>query len=234
MIAIVDYNMGNLGSVINAFTKVGATSQLVKDPIALAEYDRVVLPGVGAFPDAMAHLNANGMDQAIREFAATGKPLMGTCLGMQLLFESSEEFDEHAGLGLVPGRVVRFDEAKFDHPLKVPHMGWNEMFTMGLTSDDMSRSNLSSAGLTPLLVEDERSAFSVQRSEIFRELPSEFYLYFVHSYHAVTDDRYAIGKTHYGYEFVSAVQNENIYGFQPHPEKSHDNGLKILENFVNL
>jgi glutamine amidotransferase len=209
MIAIVDYNMGNLGSVMNAFAKVGAKAELVSDPARLAEYDRVTLPGVGAFPDAMEHLSHNGMDQAIREFAATGKPLMGTCLGMQLLFESSEEFGEQAGLGLVPGRVVRFDETRFDHPLKVPHMGWNEMFQQ-------------SAGADP------------RGCPLFEGLPEEFYLYFVHSFHAVTEEQYTIGTTHYGYEFVSAVQNENIYGFQPHPEKSHDNGLEIIENFVNL
>ena len=211
MIAIVDYNMGNLGSVINAFTKIGASAELVSDPNKLTDYDHVVLPGVGAFGDAMDSLRSTGMDQAIRDYAATGRPLMGTCLGMQLLFESSEEFGEHKGLGLIPGKVVRFDEAKFDHKLKVPHMGWNEMFVQK-----------TAVGADPSVC------------SLFDGLPDDFYLYFVHSYHVVCDDRYAIGKTYYGYEFVSAVQNETIYGFQPHPEKSHDNGLKILENFVNL
>ncbi len=211
MIGIVDYNMGNLGSVINAFTRIGASSELVSDPDRLAAYDRLVLPGVGAFGDAMTSLRDSGMDRAIIDYAATGRPLMGTCLGMQLLFSSSEEFGTHEGLGLIPGTVVAFDKDKFDHPLKVPHMGWNEMFTRDLTS-----------------------TLTAHRSPLFEGLPDDFYLYFVHSYHAVTDDRYAIGKTWYGYEFVSAVQNDNIYGFQPHPEKSHDHGLKILENFVNL
>jgi glutamine amidotransferase len=209
MIAIVDYNMGYLGSVMNAFIKVGAKAELVSDPDKLLEYDRVTLPGVGAFPDAMAHLGHSGMDEAIQAFAQSGKPLMGTCLGMQLLFESSEEFGEHAGLGLIPGKVVAFDETRFDRPLKVPHMGWNEMFT-------------------------QTSTPNAQHPPLFAGLPDEFYLYFVHSFHATTEERYTIGTTHYGYEFVSAVQNENIYGFQPHPEKSHDNGLKIIENFVNL
>jgi glutamine amidotransferase len=211
MIGIVDYNMGNLGSVINAFVKVGANSKLVSDPDLLSGYDRIVLPGVGAFGDAMDALSSNGMDQAIHSFVRSGKPLMGTCLGMQLLFDSSEEFGEHEGLGLVPGQVVRFDETKFDHKLKIPHMGWNELFVQKTT-----------VGADPSVC------------PLFDGLPEDFYLYFVHSYHVVCDDRYAIGKTHYGYEFVSAVQHENIYGFQPHPEKSHDNGLKILENFVNL
>ncbi len=212
MIGIVDYNMGNLGSVINAFAKIGAAAELVSDPDRLSAYDHVVLPGVGAFGDAMTALRSNGMEEAIKDFAQSGKPLMGTCLGMQLLFESSEEFGKHEGLGLIPGKVVEFDKSKFDNPkLKVPHMGWNEMFTRGLTPS----------------MRDEHS-------EIFKGLSSEFYLYFVHSYHAVCNDEYVIGKSYYGYEFVSAVNKENIYGFQPHPEKSHEVGLKILENFVNL
>ena len=213
MIGIVDYNMGNLASVINAFTKVGAEARLESDPARLADYDKLILPGVGAFGDAMAHLKSNGMDEAVKAYAASGKPLLGICLGMQLLFESSDEFAKDAngtkGLGLIPGKVVAFDESQFDHPQKVPHMGWNEMFQM-------------------------RNEKSEMRNELFSGLPNDFYLYFVHSFHAVCDDRYAIGKTHYGYEFVSAVQNSNIYGIQPHPEKSHENGLKIIENFTKL
>ncbi|MBN2721946.1 MAG: imidazole glycerol phosphate synthase subunit HisH [Campylobacterales bacterium] len=203
MIGIVNYNMGNLASVINAFIKLGIDAQIESDPDKIAQYDKLLLPGVGAFGDAMEHLKSNGMDKAVLEFATSGKPLLGICLGMQLLFGSSEEFGAHKGLDLIDGKVVKFDETKFDHSLKVPHMGWNEMF--------------------------------VQRdTPIFDEMPKDFYLYFVHSYHAVCDDKYAIGKTHYGYEFVSAVQKDNIYGIQPHPEKSHDNGLKILTNFAKL
>lgn len=203
MIGIVDYNMGNLASVINAFKSVGADIELQSDPAELGQYDKLVLPGVGAFGDAMEHLQSNGMDEAVKAFAATGKPLIGICLGMQLLFESSEEFGPNEGLGLIPGKVVAFDESKFDHPNKVPHMGWNELFVQ-------------------------------KETPIFERLPKDFYLYFVHSYHVECDNAYAIGKTHYGYQFVSAVQNDNIYGIQPHPEKSHENGLKIIENFVKL
>jgi glutamine amidotransferase len=195
--------MGNLASVINAFAKVGADASLESDPSKLSQYDKLILPGVGAFGDAMEHLKENGMDKAVKAFAASGKPLLGICLGMQLLFESSEEFGSTEGLGLIPGKVVAFDESAFDHPLKVPHMGWNELFQQKNTA-------------------------------LFDGLDKDFYLYFVHSFHAVCDDKYAIGKTHYGYEFVSAVQNGNIYGIQPHPEKSHDNGLKIIENFTKL
>jgi glutamine amidotransferase len=203
MIGIVDYNMGNLASVINAFTKVGADAKVESDPAKLSDYDKLILPGVGAFGDAMEHLKANGMDSAIIEYANSGKALLGICLGMQLLFDSSEEFGSTDGLGLIEGRVIAFDEKRFDHPLKVPHMGWNEMF-----------------------VESDIS--------LFDGMNSDFYLYFVHSYHAVCDDRYTIGKTYYGYEFTSAVKKDNIYGIQPHPEKSHQNGLKIIENFVKL
>ncbi|MCF6245628.1 MAG: imidazole glycerol phosphate synthase subunit HisH, partial [Sulfurovum sp.] len=128
MIGIVDYNMGNLASVINAFTKMGAEAKLESDPSKLSQYDKLILPGVGAFADAMEHLQSNGMDDAVITYAKSGKPLLGICLGMQLLFESSEEFGSTRGLGLIPGKVVAFDENKFDHPQKVPHMGWNETF----------------------------------------------------------------------------------------------------------
>ena len=215
MIGIVDYNMGNLASVSNAFKKLGAEAQLESDPEKLGTYEKLILPGVGAFGDAMEHLKANGMAEAVKAFAASGKPLLGICLGMQLLFESSEEFGMTDGLGLIPGNVVAFDEKKFDHPHKVPHMGWNELFLQKR-------------------MEEGREKMEDGRSPLFADLTDEFYLYFVHSFHAVCDDRYAIGKTHYGYEFVSAVQNGNIYGIQPHPEKSHENGLKIIENFTKL
>ncbi|MDD5548519.1 MAG: imidazole glycerol phosphate synthase subunit HisH [Sulfurovaceae bacterium] len=203
MIGIVNYNMGNLASVSNAFTKLGIKTEIENDPKNIQNYDKLLLPGVGAFGDAMTHLKSNGMDEAIKDFAASGKPLLGICLGMQLLFESSEEFGSNDGLGLIDGEIVKFDETKFDHKLKIPHMGWNEIFTE-------------------------------KNSPIFDGLPKDFYLYFVHSYHVVCDDKYTIGKTHYGYKFVSAVQKNNIYGIQPHPEKSHDNGLKILENFAKI
>ncbi len=203
MIGIVDYNMGNLASVINAFEIVGVDIAVESDPAKLKNYDKLILPGVGAFGDAMEHLKENGMDEAVKAYAKSGKPLLGICLGMQLLFESSEEFGSSQGLGLIEGKVVPFDESKFDTKLKVPHMGWNELFKQ----DD---------------------------TKLFDGLDKEFYLYFVHSFHAVCDDKYAIGKTYYGYEFVSAVNKDNIYGIQPHPEKSHENGLKIIENFVAL
>jgi len=208
LIGIVDYNMGNLASVINAFENVGAKIAVESDPSKLKNYEKLILPGVGAFADAMEHLKENGMDEAVKAYAKSGKPLLGICLGMQLLFESSEEFGTSQGLGLIEGKVVAFDESKFDQKLKVPHMGWNEMFQ--------------NVGANPC------------GCPLFSGLTDDFYLYFVHSFHAVCDDKYAIGKTYYGYEFISAVNKDNIYGIQPHPEKSHENGLKIIENFVAL
>jgi glutamine amidotransferase len=209
MIGIVDYKMGNLASVINAFKSLGVDAIVESNPSQLAKYDKLILPGVGAFADAMAHLESNGMDIAVKAYANSGKPLLGICLGMQLLFESSEEFGETQGLGLIEGKVIAFDESKFAQKLKVPHMGWNELFAQPVGADP---------SVCPL----------------FQGLDKDFYLYFAHSFHAICEDKYAIGKSYYGYEFVSAVQNKNIYGIQPHPEKSHENGLKIIENFINL
>ena len=203
MIGIVDYKMGNLASVINAFKSLGEDVILESDPSQIGKYDKLILPGVGAFGDAMEHLQSNGMDKAVKAYAKSGKPLLGICLGMQLLFNSSEEFGATQGLGLIEGKIIAFGQSKFDHPQKVPHMGWNELFTQN-------------------------------NSPLFAGLDADFYLYFVHSFHAVCDDKYVIGKTHYGYKFVSAVQKDNIYGIQPHPEKSHENGLKIIKNFINL
>ncbi len=203
MIALIDYNMGNLRSVTNAFDKIGSKIEVVKDPQKLKDFDRVILPGVGAFRDAMLSLKSSGMQESVVEFAKSGKPLLGICLGMQLLLESSEEFGKTKGLGLIEGSVKEFDKSKFAQKLKVPHMGWNEL--------------------------------SIQRdSKLFTSMSREIYLYFVHSFHVACADEFVIGKTFYGYDFVSAVEKDNIYGFQPHPEKSHENGLKILKNFTRI
>ena len=204
MIAIINYNMGNLGSVLNAFNKLKIKADIQSDADKLKNYDKLVLPGVGAFGDAMEHLKKFNLDSAIKDFAKSGRPILGVCLGMQLLLSKSYEFGEFEGLNLIEGEVVKFDKQKFDNSeLKIPHMGWNEMFV-------------------------------TKETPLFNNLPKEFYLYFVHSYHAVTKEKFIIGKTYYGYEFASAINKDNIYGFQPHPEKSHDNGLKILQNFANL
>lgn len=203
MIGIIDYNMGNLQSVMNAFEKLGVNAELVRDPACVKAYDKVILPGVGAFKDAMEHLEHAGMDEAVKAFADSGKPLLGICLGMQLLFENSTEFGETKGLGLIPGKVEKFNVNHFSAPLKVPHMGWNALHVKAACP-------------------------------LFEGLGERMYLYFVHSFHAVCEAQYVVGATRYGYDFPSAVQKENVFGFQPHPEKSHENGLKILKNFVEL
>ena len=203
MIAIVDYNMGNLASVQNAFAKLGKDTVVESDPTKFKNYDKLILPGVGAFGDAMEHLRERNMIEALREYANSGKYMLGICLGMQLLFESSEEFGEHVGLGLIKGHVKAFNESNFSQPLKVPHMGWNRMFT--------------------------------NNHPLFKDLDEEHYLYFVHTFHVTcSNEEDIIGRTNYGYEFTSAVASNNVMGIQPHPEKSHKNGLKILENFIGL
>lgn len=195
--------MGNLASVKNAFDLLGEKVVVESDPDKLCRYDKVILPGVGAFADAMDHLSSRGMDEAVRHYAQSGKYLLGICLGMQLLFESSEEFGINPGLALVKGRVVAFDSSRFHTPLKVPHMGWNRMFT--------------------------------KKHPLFEGLDEAHYLYFVHSYHALcSNEEDSIGESVYGYRFTSAVAHDNVMGIQPHPEKSHKNGLSILKNFINL
>lgn len=203
MIGLIDYNMGNLCSVANAFKTLDVPLKMIYQPEEVASCDKIILPGVGAFADAMEALNKEGMGEAVQAFAHSGKPLLGICLGMQLLFESSVEFGETKGLGLIEGEIVKFDTARFSQRLKVPHMGWNTLHVK-------------------------------KETPLFRGMPEEFYLYFVHSFHACCDEKYSVGETLYGYPFTSAVQKENVFGFQPHPEKSHANGLKILKNFVEL
>lgn len=203
MIGIVDYNMGNLASVKNAFSLLGEAVTVESDPEKLGQYDKLILPGVGAYGDAMEHLRTRGMDEAVKAYALSGRYMLGICLGMQLLFDSSEEFGSNEGLGLIPGKVIPFDRSRFSHELKIPHMGWNRMFTA--------------------------------EHPLFEGMDQEHYLYFVHSYHAqCQNEKNVIGETEYGYRFTSAVQNGNILGIQPHPEKSHKNGLAILKNFINL
>ena len=182
---------------------LGSDVTVESDPEKFKTYEKLILPGVGAFGDAMEHLKERGMDEALRSYARSGRYMMGICLGMQLLFDESDEFGPNEGLGLIKGRVQAFDTTRFTHPLKVPHMGWNRIFTQG--------------------------------HPLFGGLDEAHYLYFVHSYHVVCDDGAdSIGRTEYGYSFTSAVAHGNILGIQPHPEKSHRNGLQILRNFISL
>ena len=204
MIGIIDYKMGNLASLRNSFEKIGVPVRVLHAPEELAGCDKIVLPGVGAFGDAADHLAQYGFDKALAEFVATGKPLLGICLGMQLLFAASEESPGAKGLGLVDGTVKRFDKNRAAHPIKIPHMGWNRM---EIRHD----------------------------SPLFAGLENGFYLYFVHGYHgADCPDNETVATCYYGYDFPAAVAKGNVFGLQPHPEKSHETGLKILKNFAEL
>ena len=208
MIAVIDYGMGNLRSVQKALEFVGAKVIVTHDPDLILNADSVVLPGVGAFKDCMANLEELKLIDPIRKFIDGGKPFLGICLGLQVLFEESEEYGPVAGLGILPGKVVKFpggsSETKNGRPIKIPHMGWNQI--------------------------------KVKKNvPLFGGVGDAPYFYFVHSYYVVPEDQNMIATvTNYGIEFVSGVQHKNIYAFQFHPEKSQTLGLSILERFSNL
>ncbi|MGM7702845.1 imidazole glycerol phosphate synthase subunit HisH [Pseudalkalibacillus sp. Hm43] len=204
MIGIIDYGMGNLHSVQNALRRLGVEYFLSEKKEDLADADALLLPGVGAFKDAMHALKENGMDAFIKSEVAGGKPLFGICLGMQLLFEESEENGLTEGLNLLPGRVVRFPgKTAGGVSYKVPHMGWNRMI---LQQPD-----------SPLL----------------QDLSTD-YVYFVHSYFVKTEDRNVLLATADYHEEVPAVVGKgHIFGAQFHPEKSSTAGLEILKNFAD-
>ncbi|GHV02138.1 imidazole glycerol phosphate synthase subunit HisH [Campylobacterota bacterium] len=202
-IGIVDYQMGNLASLQNSLAVIGSAARIVRDPCELRSLDKLILPGVGAFGDAADHLHKSGLDEAITAFVRAGKPLFGICLGMQMLFERSEESIGAKGLGLLAGEVKRFDPTQAAHPIKIPHMGWNAVHTR-------------------------------HKSPLFEGLNDGDRLYFVHSFHAVCNESETILSAFYGYEFPAAVGHDNIFGLQPHPEKSHKTGLEILQNFTEL
>jgi len=207
MIAIIDYDIGNLRSVQKALEHVGADARLITTSAELAAADKVVLPGVAAFGDAVEELRSMGLAGPLTDAVRAGMPFLGFCLGLQMLFETSEENGLHEGLGLLPGKVVKFD---FDaaelagHRLSVPHMGWNQ---------------LSIRRRCPMLEGIEDGAF----------------VYFAHSYYVVPQDAGVTATTTtYGLEFVSSVWKGNIFATQFHPEKSQTVGLSLLENFVRL
>lgn len=200
MVAIIDYGLGNLGSIANMLKVIGEKSVITADKEKIAAADRIILPGVGAFDAGMQKLNETGLVPFIREQALSQKkPILGICLGMQLLGRKSEE-GHLEGLGLIPFETVRF---KLDDTnLKVPHMGWD-------------------------IVEFK------QQNPLLEGLTGRQRYYFVHSYHAVCDSPENVLMTcDYGYEFACSVVRDNIYGVQFHPEKSHDFGMALFENFV--
>ena len=207
MIAVVDYGMGNLRSVSKALEKLGAEVSVTSDPENLRKADKVVLPGVGAFGDAVCELRKRNLIKPIKDSVEKGKPFLGVCLGLQLLFRSSEEDAKSPGLGILEGKVIRFPKQDPQGAsLKVPHMGWNEV----------------------RLQNKEQSTFLSQ-------VKDASYFYFVHSYYAVPEDRSVIhGVSEYGVSFPSIIGRRNVWATQFHPEKSQEEGLKILANFVKM
>lgn len=198
-IGIIDYGMGNLQSVRNALNYIGTASFISSDPDELSQADKIILPGVGAFGDAIALIREKALDRMLRVSADRGTPILGICLGMQLLFDTSTEFGMHKGLGLIPGDIIKFDL----DGLKIPHMGWN--------------------------------ALDIKKKEpLFVGLPDQPQVYFVHSYHLLTEADVVSATTAYGFDVQVAAQRKNVFGLQFHPEKSGDVGLQILSNFSAL
>ncbi|MBW2475521.1 MAG: imidazole glycerol phosphate synthase subunit HisH [Deltaproteobacteria bacterium] len=207
MITIIDYEMGNLRSVEKAFEKLGFDARVSNNPDDLLTTDKVVLPGVGAFKDCITNLRDGGFVEPLLQHVEAGKPLLGICVGMQMLFDESEEFGRHKGLGLIPGKVTRFPAGMEERGerLKVPHMGWNTI--------------------------------QIQRpAPLFKDTAEGSYVYFVHSYYCAADnpDDVAASCRYGDIVFTAAIWRDNLMATQFHPEKSQDVGLKIFENFGGL
>ena len=197
--------MGNLRSVQKGFEAVGAKAIVTSDSNKILSARSVVLPGVGAFKACMDNLEKFDLIDTVKQSVQSGKPFLGICLGLQLLFSQAEEFGSVSGLGILKGKVVGFKDApNSGDPLKIPHMGWNN-------------------------VEVKPS------HPLFDSVPNQSYFYFVHSYYVVPEDRATVATiTNYGIEFVSGIHHENIHAFQFHPEKSQQLGLTVLKNFSRL
>ena len=208
-IAIIDYGMGNLRSVAKALERVGAAARIIAAPSELGEAEGLVLPGVGAFGQAMDRLTEAGFDDLVKGWAGEDRPFLGICLGLQLLFAESEEFGPMRGLDIVPGKVIRFRgpayEQHGDQPgLKVPHIGWNSLRV-------------------------------VKDHPVAADVPDGAMAYFVHSYYGVPDDGgWATTLTDHGVDFASAISRGNVFASQFHPEKSGVVGLGMVTNFVRL
>ncbi|MCR4850006.1 MAG: imidazole glycerol phosphate synthase subunit HisH [Lachnospiraceae bacterium] len=201
MIAIIDYDAGNIKSVEKALIHLGEDAVITRDRDTLLSAKKVILPGVGAFGDAMARLNEYGLTDIIKSIISKGTPFMGICLGLQLLFDSSEESPGVAGLGILPGVITRFPQTP---GYKVPQIGWNSLsFPKG--------------------------------SRLFTGIPEGSYVYFVHSYYlkAGNPDDVA-ANSEYILKFDAAVERDNVFACQFHPEKSSDIGLRILKNFIEI
>jgi len=227
MIAIIDYGMGNLRSVQKAFEKFCPDVIVSSSAKDILMADKIIVPGVGAFDVAMDELKKRDLIGPIKTFAERGKPLVGICLGLQLLFSESEEGGQVKGLDIIKGRVKRFKEKR---GLKIPHMGWNRIRTA--TKGIQSRST----GSRCLEWGRAKSKHEAEgRTTILDGVEDGSYMYFVHSYYAEPEDKEVIlCETDYGGKFASGVRQNNVYGFQFHPEKSQSAGLKIVENFAKL
>lgn len=202
MIAVIDYGVGNLFSIRSSFARIGAEVVITADKRTIENADRIMLPGVGAFQDAAKKLRETGLGELVKAEAKKGKPLMGICLGMQMLFEKSLEYGEHEGLGILKGEVVPMRGYVSDG-LKVPHIGWN--------------------------------ALHIERpSSLLRYCKERDHVYFVHSYFASKCEDSVIATTEYDKALTAAVEKDNVFGCQFHPEKSGEVGLNILRAFCEV
>lgn len=205
MIVIIDYGVGNLFSLKSSLQTIGKEVIITGDKEIIKKADKIILPGVGAFCDAAEKLRQSRLDLLIKEEAAEGKPLMGICLGMQLLFEKSYEYGQHTGLGLIKGSVKPIQEV-IPEDYKIPHIGWNAL----------------------------HFPHCKEKNPIFKYTKENDCVYFVHSYYAADCSDAIIATAEYGSELTAAVACNNVYGCQFHPEKSGDVGLNILKSFCEI
>ena len=204
MTAIIDYGVGNLFSLKSSFAYIGEEAVVTNNPETILSADRIILPGVGAFGDAADKLFSSGMADVLKQAAKNGTPILGICLGMQLLFEKSYEYGEHQGLGFVKGSVRSIAERVDTSEYKIPQIGWNAL------------------------------TFKGERSPLFKYINEGDHVYFVHSYYGADCDDSLIAVTEYGFEVTAAVSSGNVYGTQFHPEKSGEVGLNILKAFCEF
>jgi len=207
MIAVIDYGVGNLFSLLSSLKYVGLDTKLTNDIEEIKNANGIILPGVGAFRDAIGNLEKYGLKETLINEAKKGKPFLGICLGMQMLFEKSYEYGEYEGLGLINGTVEEIKKyIPENSDLKIPHMGWNSLIINERFKDD----------------------------KILKDVDNNEYVYYVHSYFAKTDMKNIVTYSEYGTKIPGIVKNENVYGMQFHPEKSGDTGLKLLKNWGEL